>query len=299
MAPWLASAMVATAMTLLPQDAAAYCRKTNRSPSDGSYDPALMGTCGDRPGAAPLYWRTDCIPYEVVVDEEMQALLSVEEAQNMVRRCADKWQNADCAKVATGKNAAAKPPAFRMVDTATEVCPNQSASEGAAITCNNAKIARKNVLRFAAAKDTNTLGVTNPCHGPEKPGEIIVATITINDSVTESAVLATPEDKLQQLEFTMLHEMGHFLGLGHSEKDTAVMYKAYNGKQSPTGLDLTDDDLVGICNIYDANAPLGVGCSVSSSGTGRVGTLGVLLPLLGVLAARLTRALRRLQSRSV
>ena len=45
-----------------------------------------------------------------------------------------------------------------------------------------------------------------------------------------------------------LHEIGHALGLDHSEKNTSVMAPVYDNR---TNKALTDDDLLGLRAIYE------------------------------------------------
>ena len=50
-----------------------------------------------------------------------------------------------------------------------------------------------------------------------------------------------------------LHEIGHALGLRHSEKDGAIMHPIYRRKDSDS-LALTDDDIRGIRALYLGNS---------------------------------------------
>lgn len=59
---------------------------------------------------------------------------------------------------------------------------------------------------------------------------------TINSSIPSGQV---------SLFSTLVHEIGHTLGLSHSDVSDAVMYAFYNGKS-----ELNDDDILGIQNLY-------------------------------------------------
>lgn len=62
------------------------------------------------------------------------------------------------------------------------------------------------------------------------------------------------------------HEEGHFLGLGHTPDQGAIMYASYSGG---TKRDLAPDDLAGICAIYPGSG--GGGVSGGTPGTAHFG----------------------------
>lgn len=57
------------------------------------------------------------------------------------------------------------------------------------------------------------------------------------------------------LQSVATHEMGHFLGLGHSDQQVSVMFPTYSGGTSQRSL--ADDDIAGVCYLYPA---AGGGC---------------------------------------
>jgi hypothetical protein len=67
-----------------------------------------------------------------------------------------------------------------------------------------------------------------------------------------------------ELEIVMAHEMGHALGLGHSERQDALMYFSLNGKDKPA---LSSDDLQGLSFLYPRNELMvgPFGCSQATS----------------------------------
>lgn len=89
------------------------------------------------------------------------------------------------------------------------------------------------------------------------------------------------------VESITLHEMGHFLGLGHSAEIGAVMRIDY--QEGTTSRVLGSDDAAGVAALYPCNSGNCVGtvshdesdqCGVA--GGGRAGLLGIGLVLLGV-----------------
>ena len=91
------------------------------------------------------------------------------------------------------------------------------------------------------------------------------------------------------LEAVLTHEVGHALGLDHSEVAEAVMHGA--GKSGdPAKRELSEDDVVGVQSLYAATADdlQTVGCSAASGGVSLLGLLGLFS-----LLARPSRGARR------
>ncbi len=73
----------------------------------------------------------------------------------------------------------------------------------------------------------------------------------------------------------VLHEGGHYYGLGHSNDPNATMYFAYTG-----GIDaLNADDEGGICTLYPGDGP--VDCTVSGCPSGQECVGGECRPVMG------------------
>ena len=86
-------------------------------------------------------------------------------------------------------------------------------------------------------------------------GQILDADITFNKTLafSSNALLPTPlSNPNNDLEGTLLHEMGHVLGLHHSGQLTAVMVPS--GQPYFPQRTLTSDDIAGINAIYGVNA---------------------------------------------
>ena len=109
-------------------------------------------------------------------------------------------------------------------------------------------------------------------------GENLVAGyVLINQNVGVGGNYGNKSDSTRQI--TMAHELGHALGLGHSEFQPALMHYSVTGK---TTLSLSQDDIDGIQYLYGRNelsgGDLPLGC-----GTITVGPLPTNLSLLWLL----------------
>jgi len=70
----------------------------------------------------------------------------------------------------------------------------------------------------------------------------------------------------------ILHELGHSLGLGHSDDINAIMYPFYSG----VNLTLGADDIAGIVSIYGGSTqPVPVPAAVWLFGSGLLGLVGI------------------------
>ncbi|MDP9000543.1 MAG: matrixin family metalloprotease, partial [Myxococcota bacterium] len=111
---------------------------------------------------------------------------------------------------------------------------------------------------------SNTLGLTTVTFEADT-GELYDADTEINGTVPLSVGDPVPLGGYD-LESIVTHEMGHFLGLGHSSVSTATMYAQYNSG-STSMRTLTDDDVAGLCSIYPPNKTRNVDPSVAPGGS--------------------------------
>ncbi|MEI6790080.1 MAG: matrixin family metalloprotease [Myxococcaceae bacterium] len=72
----------------------------------------------------------------------------------------------------------------------------------------------------------------------------------------------------------LLHELGHFLGLGHSDKLDAVMHPM--GQLGDSERELTHDDITKFCALSPTQPEIKTGCSQAGFSTD-AGLFGVLL----------------------
>jgi hypothetical protein len=106
-----------------------------------------------------------------------------------------------------------------------------------------------------------------------------------------SAVPLAGHDDVQN---TVTHELGHAIGLAHSDDPGATMYASADPEETAKR-DLGDDDLWGVCDIYPGGTPRGPrsSCAASPDGARPWAAGAVLLSIVALLARRPGRGGRR------
>ncbi|HSO33058.1 MAG TPA: matrixin family metalloprotease, partial [Labilithrix sp.] len=247
--------------------AAAYCRKTTASDASESVDPARAGACESGAGSTlPLYWTKSCIEYRIVVDPALEAkgTMTYARAADIVHRAAAAWATAQCPSASGGT----RPVAVQTVDVALGRCANERWST-------------HNEIRFTTEpSDGDTLAVTDLAFDAGT-GSVLTAVTRVFD--VYDGLGATPAESDPHVEYVVRHELGHFLGLAHSERSDAVMNARFRARASDG---LTADDVKGICDAYSADAPVGAGCGVAREPRGLAGPAVIVALALLVLLKR-------------
>ena len=121
-------------------------------------------------------------------------------------------------------------------------------------------------------------------------GEIVGATIEVNEEKYE---FSTDGKEGYDLQAVLTHEIGHMLGLGHSEVDDASMY-ARTRQRDLKQRTPKEDDRRGIAALYPEGLPLtsisalppAAGCSAAPGGAPARGLLAVCLLVVAALWRR-------------
>lgn len=266
--------------------AAAFCRSTACRGSACTTDERGCPSTGK-----PLYWSTGCIGYSL--QKNLSQNLPQDEARLAIQRAFQAWAEVDCGG---GK--------FSSL----------TFSPLADVSCNRAEHNENgtnvNVITFKdddwtyKGVDNNVAKTTVTFDGDT--GEIFDADIEINSATNQISV----SDKSAQydLQSILTHEVGHLIGLAHSEDPSATMFASYETGSTELR-SLSDDDIAAVCAAYPpgraatcSSTPrggLGDACNVeeSSSGCGYA-TGGAVTPLslcllLSTLLSRTLRARRR------
>jgi hypothetical protein len=220
-------AVVVATLLSVSTTAAAFCRKTTAGGDE----------CAHPPDALPLYWQNRCVALRVLVDPELErsGRMTLERATAIVERARTTWTTAEC----HGRKAA-----IELADVGGVGCSD--------------RLGTRNEIHFAATPaDPGLLGATDVSFD-SNTGAISLARVNIPD-VYDELEATDAADLDARVEGVVRHELGHFLGLAHSDDEHAVMAASYD----PTRKDgLTADDLQGLCDAYDPAQPIGAGCTL-------------------------------------
>lgn len=224
MAVLLAASCAATSA----REAAAYCRSSTCPPDpelgiQGALcDPPLETDCG-----APLRWERDCVGF--TFQENASREVSLKTARALLKKAFAAWESADCGGAGPGIHA---------VDMGTVECDRVEYDP---------RSGNANILVFRddgwEENGYDKLALTTVNYDKET-GEIWNADIEVNTS--DYDFIQSEGGGEYDLLGVLTHEVGHFLGLAHTQDGQATMFEAYH----ETMYDLSEDDVIGICSIY-------------------------------------------------
>jgi hypothetical protein len=249
----------------------------------------------------PLFWQSRCMNFGVQRDGSGLSNVDFETARDIIQAGFDTWAAADCG---------GDTPSFRVVDKGAIACAhieyNQDAPNANVFLFRDADWPYHNLGGDALALTTVTFSV--------ETGEIYDADVELNSFDTLFTTSDEPGEIVSDLSSVLTHEIGHFLGLSHSEESTAVMRGIGYTPGSTELRYLTPDDIAGICEIYppgkstsgsctprhgfstkcgSASKKTEGGCTLGppgAHGTPRVaGFLALALGMLGLRRMRVTR----------
>ncbi len=258
-----------------------FCRTTT-TPIPAGYDPTATGCI---PEGTPLAWPSMPVTYEL--EQEASSQVTFADATAILDRSFAKWSAVQCSPTAPTDH-----PGITFRNTGPTDSGYANCEGG---PCGFTAQTAPHVILFRDqgwpyTDPSNTLALTTVTYGVET-GHIFAADTEINSA--PGHVLSTtipPPSGAYSLEAIVTHESGHFIGLAHSQFDTAVMYAFYQ----PDAVTLTADDVAGVCAAYPPPGP-SKGCSCRmAKGEGAAGAAAGAI-VLGAAAARRRR--RRAPSR--
>jgi hypothetical protein len=242
---FLASLAVAFAVLGSSGSAQAYCR-TKACDTEASYGdvwdemPDPVECVRNRQGCLiegePLFWPSTCMSFGVQRDGSASSNIDFETAEAIIEDAFAKWLAADCG---------GETPGFRVVNRGEISCERAEYNQDAP----NANVFMFRDDDWPYEGGIDTLALTTITYNVET-AEIYDADVEMNSAQTTFTTSDEPSEIQSDLSSVITHEVGHFLGLSHSEDDTAVMRGVGYRSGSIEMRTLTTDDVTGICEIY-------------------------------------------------
>jgi len=232
---------------LPPTRVAAYCRMTTETQAQVADAPCIEE-------GAPLFWRDTCLSY--AIDSRGSQWMTHDEVEQAIDLAFETWENVDCG---------GDPPNMVFESVGSSVCKRPE---------------------FNDSGNVNTVAFLDPWRDPcsepddlgyeprafaitvvwrdDETGQIFDADMLINDQFAtrfnaggpyancpatgcpEGTGSAPGPADLQNL---VTHEIGHFIGIGHSDVVDATMYSETD-RTSVALRTLEQDDIAAVCDIY-------------------------------------------------
>ncbi len=276
--------------------ASAFCRMTTEV--GDPTDPVACVTEG-----IPLAWTRRCIEY--AIDMRGTPTLSLDEVESIAAASFTTWSNVLCGSDAIGFE-------FQEAEGFADCQAAQYNRSGGNV----------NAIAFVPEldiDDPSVIALTSVWFSTST-GVIFDADIMINEKQGPYEVcpdvgcigVMRPQD----LQNVLTHEIGHFLGLAHSDVTDATMF-AQAGAGETKKRTLAPDDVAGICDAYPPGSlpdtcdftPKGGrdltchtggggrGCAVTTAPGAPAGTGSAAVPLLGLVALGAAFVRRRVAGR--
>jgi len=211
-----------------------------RTPTCYVNNPSSPFICREGETPRPIFWPAQCVPYLVQMDG-VSTIPNFDDVLAAIERSFDPWRNADCASI--------DPTFAGLTDSRTiGIDAGTQVSNGNIITFTEAGWPNASPIQ---ALTSVTYRVST--------GEIVDADINMNAQFFTIGIIdASSPPTILDLENTLTHEAGHFLGLEHTLEasftgsgswlDTTMFGSAGLGETNKRSVE--DDDINGICAAY-------------------------------------------------
>jgi hypothetical protein len=241
-----------------------------------------------------LHWDSSCVSFDIQQDGSVRRGLDYELAQQAIRAGFEEWLSADC-----GHD---QGPDMQVMDYGPVECGSAEYNQEAGNA--NVFMFRDDDWPYKNAIDT--LALTTLIFNA-KDGAIYDADVEINTFESDMA-LGDIGPRVIDFQSVITHEIGHFLGLSHSDVAGATMLPSYRpGNRAMASIER--DDVEGVCAAlppgrktpsdscdprHGFSAECALGTSACHTAPGRPGSRGVgLAGLAGLSWTLLRRKLRR------
>ena len=227
---------------------------------------AYVRTRTDRGSGVPIAWDRRCVPFHI--NERGNGKAAFTQLETAIRRSFAAWQNVQCSDLelhyqgTTNAEQVGFNPKGKNINLVVfrgpipcdegATCPSgKCGEEGVCLGSENAwtheaKIIALTTVTFCSEESGA------PC---DRRGKILDADIEMNGDDFAFTTSPLPGRVLYDIQNTVTHEAGHFLGLDHSLEPTATMYAtAPAGERSKQTL--ASDDIAGLCEIAPHVTPV-------------------------------------------
>jgi hypothetical protein len=239
---WLTAGSLAAASAGFVSDRAeAYCRSTTCAGDDCPRDDDECKTSGEE-----LYWPGLCVGFSM--DRRASDHIPLATAREVVQKGFAAWSDIEC------EGGGYATIAFSELDDVD--CQLAEYVEGGP----NANVIIFQDYRWGYTGTANTLAKTTVTYDTDT-GEIFDADIELNHAYNEFTI--GDDDVVYDLQSIVTHEVGHFIGLDHTQNSLATMNAGY----APGSTDLRtieSDDAAAACDAYPPDRD--VTCSTQPKG---------------------------------
>lgn len=255
-----AFACAAFLLSSVSLDAAAFCRTSTDGLAEGCH-PSGTNCCTI---GKPIYWKNACISFSMQrLGTQKLRTISFVEAQRTVAQAFNVWTSASCPGGESSSRVSIDVRQFPPVDCAevdTKLdLPNQNVIVFRDSVWNHRD--PDNVLALTTVSFDKTTGEIRGADLEFNSANINMvcpSNNTNDDNVEASCFDAPPPEGAYDFASIVTHEVGHYLGMAHSNNPQATMAPQYTGGKF-TLRTLTADDIAGICSVYPPNGTRNTG----------------------------------------
>lgn len=184
----------------------------------------------------PLFWASGCIPYSVQKDGSASSEIDADAARDVIQDAFDNWAAADCG---------GETPSVRAVHVGEVACDQAEYNEHGP----NANVFVFREDDWPYVNIPHAIALTTISYNVES-AEIYDVDVEFNSVHNRFTITDEPLEIAADFSSVVTHEVGHVLGLSHSEVNTAVMRATgYSGGTTELRV-LTQDDIDGVCEAF-------------------------------------------------
>ena len=226
------AAVLALATWISPQAASAFCQNTTCKDSDKKT--CLKDDEGCTKEGAALRWNTSCISFHM--NRLGTASLDVRQTRTAIMKSFRSWSEVDC-----GGGKLSKMAFVALEDIECKRAEYNKEGKNVNVVLFQDNDWKYRGIDGTLAKTSTTFDTTT--------GEIFDADIEVNTAFNQVTVSDEPGKIAYDLQAILTHEVGHFLGIGHSANERATMFAAY-APGTVAIRELSDDDKKAVCAAY-------------------------------------------------